>query len=175
MDGRHLNTSAAPERRKYSTGFKLCVGGWAVLGLGILLSTEIWKPLWVIGVAGGVFGIWFRGPSDWRKTWPDDFPITARLTGRTIQPRPPAATPNWWATAPASSRRTFSLVPIIGGAGLFIWGTTAPTDYHGYVSHTSALVLGPLVFVFGLVQAWRAWKTPGTKELQDGPQDDLCL
>ena len=61
------------QRPKYSTGFKLFVAGWGMIGLGLLLSTQVWEPLGIL-ILLGIPGVWFRNPSDWRKTWPDDFP-----------------------------------------------------------------------------------------------------
>lgn len=148
---------AAERERKYSTGFRLFVGGWAIVGLGVILSTQVWEPLGAICVVGVFPAVWFRGPSDWRKTWPDDFPTVARLFRRQIQMRAGAEEPrNWWTTAPATSRRRFALFTTVGGAGLFIWGATQPTNYHGYPSHSEAFVLGPMIAFFGLSQFRRA-------------------
>ena len=146
----------ADDRPKYSTGFKLFVFGWLMIGLGLLLATKVWGPLWVICILGFP-GIWFKYPSDWRKTWPEDFPTTARVLGKHVEsPADDQASTNWWDTAPASSRQRFALFTIVGGAGLFIWGLTQPTNFHGYPSHLEGLLVGPIIAWFGLTQFRRA-------------------
>jgi hypothetical protein len=165
-------TPVTPERPKYSTGFKLYVFGWAILGLGVLLTTKVWGPFGVIAIPGVILLVGFKYPSDWRKTWPDDFPITRRLFGRppptpTAQeqidsahklsttpqsPGDPTESPDWWSTAPASSRRGLAVVLMLAGVVFFIWGIREPTNYHGYTSHLYGWISGAFFFVFGLVQ-----------------------
>jgi hypothetical protein len=74
----------AEARPRYSTGFKIFLAGWVLAGLGFLcfryVSEELSLPLIVVGV--GIAG-WFRFPSDWRRTWPQDFPLLRRLFGET--------------------------------------------------------------------------------------------
>jgi hypothetical protein len=72
--------------RGYSTGFRLYLAGWAIVGLAALLSTQVWKPLFWLGVLG-LPGLWFKYPSDWRKRWPEDFPIASSFVGRAFRDR----------------------------------------------------------------------------------------
>ena len=84
------------ERPKYSTGFRLMVGGWIVAALGLLAAALGAKSIGlVLLLVGGILGIWFKYPTDWRKTWPDDFPILAPAFGREPRPERWARTTNW--------------------------------------------------------------------------------
>jgi hypothetical protein len=72
-----------PETKKYSTGFRLFVGGFALIGVGVVLSSILWKPLIAIAFLG-IPGLWFKYPNDWRKTWPKDFPRVSRMVERVV-------------------------------------------------------------------------------------------
>lgn len=165
--------SATPKRPKYSTGFKLFVGGMAMVFLGLALSSKVSGPWGVILFAiGGFLMVCFRYSSDWRKTWPEDFPLTRRLLRRP----PPAPTAqeqidsahqlnepeegsegqaesqNWWNTAPPSTRRRWAVALMLAGMAFFLWGASDPTNYHGHTSHVYGLVSGAFFMVFGFVQ-----------------------
>jgi hypothetical protein len=92
---------------------------------------------------------------DWRKTWPDDFPILARAFGRE-RPERWARTTSWWDGAPARSRLSRSIFGIVAGVAFFGWGAMKPGDYHGYPSHTAGVVIGATVAYVGFVQLRRA-------------------
>jgi hypothetical protein len=81
-------TSPAPERPRYSTGFRIWLGGIVICAIGVAFSLWVWVPLGIaLIVCGGIPAVWFKFPSDWRRTWPDDFPVTARVLGQARTPR----------------------------------------------------------------------------------------
>jgi hypothetical protein len=143
------------QRPKYSTGFQLMVSGWLVAGLGLFLAAHGAKtPGLVILFIGIVPAGWYRWPSDWEKTWPEDFPILARLTGTRRDPERWTATPtsNWWRTAPPWKRFLMGLL-LAGaiGPGL-IWVGWPP---HGSIR---ALIVGALSVAIGLYEMVEAWR-----------------
>ena len=145
------------ERPKYSTGFRVMVVGWIVAALGLLAATHGAKSLGlVLLLGGGIPAVWFKYPSDWRKTWPDDFPVLARAFGRERKPERWARTTNWWDHAPARSRRNRSIVEIVAALALVGWGAMKPGDLHEYPSHTGVLLIGAVLASAGLVQLRRA-------------------
>ncbi len=149
-----------PERPKYSTGFHAFLAGWVIVAIGLLAMTYGAKSFGgVLLVVGAILTIGFRYPSDWRRTWPDDFPVVARLLGREPRPERWARTPTFWETAPARARRTRSFVLIVVGAALFGWGATNPTDFrHVPLTHTWGFMVGAALMVIGVVQLRRAMR-----------------
>ena len=145
------------ERPKYSTGFRVFVAGSIIAALGLLAATLGAKSIGlVLLLVGGFPAIWFKYPRDWRKTWPDDFPILARAFGCERRPERWARTTNWWDHAPARSRARRSIVEVVAGLALLGWGATKPGDYHEYPSHTGMLLIGAFVASAGFVQLRRA-------------------
>ena len=145
------------ERPKYSTGFRVMVAGWIVAGLGLLAATQGAKSLGlVLMLVGGIPAILFKYPSDWRKTWPDDFPILARVFGRARRPERWARTSTWWDHAPVRSRVSRSILEILAGIAFLAWGAMKPGDDHGYPSHTAGVIIGATLAYVGFFQLRRA-------------------
>ena len=108
------------QRPTYSTGFRVFLVGWAVVAVGALAYAYGAKSFGGVVFVVGVFvTIPFMNPRDWRRTWPDDFPVVARLFGYDPQPERWSRTPTWWETAPARSRRTRGGVVIVAGVVWF--------------------------------------------------------
>jgi Flp pilus assembly protein TadB len=63
-------------------GFRLFAGGWllAITGFALLIA-NLDLGVYLV-VPGMLFAIAFSSPSDWRKRWPQDFPVLRRVFGR---------------------------------------------------------------------------------------------
>jgi hypothetical protein len=110
----------------------------------------------VLLMVGGILAAWFRHPTDWQKTWPDDFPTLARALGAEPRPERWARSSSWWERAPAGRRVVGSVLTTVLALAFLAWGATNPTDYRGYPSHTFAVILGALVTLISLNKLCRA-------------------
>jgi hypothetical protein len=144
-------------RPRYSTGFRVFVCGVITFLLGALAIAYDVK---VVGdtlmVLGFLAFIWFRYPSSWEKTWPDDFPRLARAVGIDSQPDRWAPTPQFWDTATPQARLKRGAVCTVGGLALMGWGLVHPLDWHDYGAGTGAAVVGALIAWFGFREFRRA-------------------
>src|SRR4051794_24575739 len=107
---------------RFRTGFRIFVVGLGLAAAGAVLTRFVWDGFFWLAAAGIGLAIWFSRPSDWRKTWPGDSPITARLLGHHPVPDDRPRAPDFWETAPADKRLRQSMVGVLLGAGLIAWG-----------------------------------------------------
>jgi hypothetical protein len=132
------------------------LAGWAIAGVGALAIAYGAKSFGgVVFVVGVFITIPFKNARDWRRTWPDDFPVVARLFGYEPQPERWSRTPTWWDTAPAHSRLTRGGLVIVAGVLWFCSAFTPfPLSYGGIPAF--AAMLGVCVTGLGVRQVRRA-------------------
>jgi hypothetical protein len=153
-----------PDRPRYSTGFRLFLAGWVSLGLGVLCATKVSKPLGLaLMCVGGFPAVWYRWPSDWRRTWPEDFPILSRLAGaRTERSRFSDSVyeeqRRIWHRQPARVRLWGSACALVGTVAFLAWAVVDPATYFSAntVRQAGFLLIAPFLAFFSVREMRRA-------------------
>lgn len=148
-------TAPAPERPRYSTGFRVWLGGILIVAIGIACAIWVWKPLGIaLIVFGGIPAVWFKFPSDWRRTWPDDFPVTARLLGEARASRFDTTvyddTQRAWSRLSPRRRLLESLLTACLAVGIVVYTAVEPDAYFSGLHLRAWLALAAVPLLLAL-------------------------